>query len=186
MIHRFFVSVDDVFWSNFVSAYNEHILISDYSQIIALVPKFETQSNHFSWRQQTLNCTIKQDGIIEYLYHLSDDTNHDSVLTLTILCNIIDKHRSDNCTGGLRRITPKEDINIVWFYGIPGHGRGLVGACPPSGANRFSEDMWFLFIYLFKIYFTSFFLISRAVKLTIYTERKSKIFTYDIRKYKWY
>ena len=37
-----------------------------------------------------------------------------------------------------------------------------------------------LFIYLFKIYFT--FLISQAVKLTIYTGRKTKIFTYNIRK----
>ena len=34
--------------------------------------------------------------------------------------------------------------------------------------------------YLFKIYFT--FLISQAVKLTIYTGRKTKIFTYNIRK----
>ena len=37
-----------------------------------------------------------------------------------------------------------------------------------------------LFIYLFKIYFT--FLISQAVKLTFYTGRKTKIFTYNIRK----
>ena len=37
-----------------------------------------------------------------------------------------------------------------------------------------------LFIYLFKIYFT--FLISQAVKLTIYTGRKTKIFTYNMRK----
>ena len=37
-----------------------------------------------------------------------------------------------------------------------------------------------LFIYLFEIYFT--FLISQAVKLTIYTGRKTKIFTYNIRK----
>ena len=36
-----------------------------------------------------------------------------------------------------------------------------------------------LCIYLFKIYFT--FLISHAVKLTIYTGRKTKIFTYNIR-----
>ena len=36
-----------------------------------------------------------------------------------------------------------------------------------------------LFIYLFKIYFT--FLISQAVKLTIYTGRKTKIFSYNIR-----
>ena len=38
-----------------------------------------------------------------------------------------------------------------------------------------------LCIYLFKIYFT--FLISPAVKLTIYTGRKTKIFTYNIRQY---
>ena len=37
-----------------------------------------------------------------------------------------------------------------------------------------------LCIYLFKIYFT--FLISKAVKLTKYTERKTKIFTYNIGK----
>ena len=39
-----------------------------------------------------------------------------------------------------------------------------------------------IFLLLFKIYFISVFLIGQAVKLTIYTERKSKIFAYNIRK----
>ena len=170
LVHRFFVSVDDVFWSNFLSEYRDHIITLDYSQNINLTPKFVAQSHHFSGRQQTLHCSIKQkEGVIEYLYHLSDDTNHDSVLTLTIIHNIIDEHPeiissgtlvlcSDNCTSqyksqyifeGLKRMAMKYDINIVWFYGIPGHGRGLVDAMSSFGCKSILrdaviyEDMWF-------------------------------------------
>ena len=43
------------------------------------------------------------------------------------------------------------------------------------------NQQFYLFIYL-KFILLQVFLISQAVKLTIYTERRSKIFTYNIRK----
>ena len=50
-------------------------------------PKHEAQSSRYSCKQQTLHDTLIRwpDGTYTYLYHLSDDTKHDSVLSSCIL-----------------------------------------------------------------------------------------------------
>ena len=47
LIHRYHVSTDRVYWEKFVSETDQYILWVDYSQNIALTPKFEVQSAHF-------------------------------------------------------------------------------------------------------------------------------------------
>ena len=80
LIHRYHVSNDIVYWEKFVSETDQYILWVDYSQNIALTPKFEVQSAHSSGRQHTLHdsllCAPFSDTL-KYIYHLSDDTNHD-------------------------------------------------------------------------------------------------------------
>ena len=104
--HGYFV-VTDVFWPKFKSEYPHSILTLDYSENIEF--KFEAQSTHFSRKQQTLHCCVHEKGDdIKYLYHLSDDKIHDSVMTLAVIENIIEHDpstiesgilllRSDNC-----------------------------------------------------------------------------------------
>ena len=50
------------------------------------------QSAHFSGRQNTLHNTIIQaleNDEKKFVYHLSDDTNHNSVMTFCIIMDII-------------------------------------------------------------------------------------------------
>ena len=60
----------------------------DYSENIALTKKRQMQSAYFSGKQQTLNnMIIRCPGIGEniYVYQLSDDTNHVSVMTFHVI-----------------------------------------------------------------------------------------------------
>ena len=116
-MHRFYVSVDKAFWPKFKSEFKSEcptpILHIDYSENIKLTPKNEVQTAHFSGRQHTLHCCVlyksNNKGDHEFVYHLSDDTNHDSIMTTSVLEDIIEKYpsivkscnlviRSDNCS----------------------------------------------------------------------------------------
>ena len=104
-----------------------------------------------------------------YFYHLSDDTNHDSVLTFYIIRDIIHKHpeviekgflvlRSDNCQEQykckftffeMKKLASDFGITVVWFYGEPGHGRGFADAMSSFGCKQqlrheiVTNDSWF-------------------------------------------
>ena len=50
--------------------------------------KVQVQSAHFSGKPHTLHNTVihtLKNGEKKYVYHLSDDTNHDSVMTFHII-----------------------------------------------------------------------------------------------------
>ena len=170
--HHFFVVNDNIHWKKFLKDTSHYILWLDYSQNIAFKEKRQCQSAHFSRKQQTLHNTVLQspyNGGNLYLYHLSDDTNHDSVMTFAIIEDIIEKHpeviedrflvlRSDNCQEQykskytfhrMKDIALRYDITVAWFYGEPGHGRGLVDAMSSFGCKRqlqhaiLTEDKWF-------------------------------------------
>ena len=144
----------------------------DYSQNIAFKEKRQLQSAHFSGRQYTLHNTSIQApkyGERKYVYHLSDETNHDSVLTFCIIMNIIKNYPeknekkvslvcSDNCQEQckckftnfqMKKLAIKLGIKIIWFYGEPGHGRGLVNAMSSFGCKSqirpeiITNDSWF-------------------------------------------
>ena len=76
--HRYNVAADKVFWKDFCAVCEKDIFHIDYSENIKLKPKFEAQSAHFSGRQHTLHCCVhhQKEDQINYVYHLSDDTNH--------------------------------------------------------------------------------------------------------------
>ena len=130
------------------------------------------QSAHFSGKQYTLHNTVLQapkNGKHTYIYHLSDDTNHDSVMTFSIIKDIIHCHPeviqdeililcSDNCQEQykykytifqMKKLAIDLKIKVVWFYGERDHGRGLADAMPLSGCQlqlkngMVTFDSWF-------------------------------------------
>ena len=111
--------------------------------------------------QHTLHCTIiEKGGKIEYCYHLSDDTIHDSAMTFHILIDILEHNeeiaksghlvlRTDNCSVQykskyvfykMKELAEKYQIIFSWFYGEPGHRRGLVDAMTHFGCKRPLRD----------------------------------------------
>ena len=49
----------------------------DFSENLAMKPKFEAQDAHFSGKQYTLHCSIVEPSDPKYVYHMCDDTTHD-------------------------------------------------------------------------------------------------------------
>ena len=96
LLHQYMVTLDKVFWAKFKSECPYPIIHIDYSENIKLTPKNEVQSSHFSGRQHTLHCCVlfnsNEEGDHKFIYHLSNDTNHDSIMTGSILEDILDRH----------------------------------------------------------------------------------------------
>ena len=63
-------------------AYQGKYIELDFSQNLALRPKHEVQSAHFSGKQFTLHCVIVEPFDIRYHYHLSNDLKHDGILSI--------------------------------------------------------------------------------------------------------
>ena len=170
LLHRYHTLSDKVYWQRYLDSTDASVVWMDYSQNIKLVEKNQVQSAHFSGKQQTLHdCLIIYKGQNKYVYHLSDDTTHDSVMTAEILKTIIDKHpeiietgilvlRSDNCSTqykskfvfkALLDLAEEHSIRIYFFYGEPGHGRGLIDAMAwfgckgPMRKEIVTKDIWF-------------------------------------------
>ena len=92
--HRYFTLLDKVYWQKYLNEINTPVVWMDYSQNVKLTEKNQAQSANFSGRQQTLHDSLIQfpgDEFL-YIYHLSDDTNHDSVMTQEIIEEIIFNH----------------------------------------------------------------------------------------------
>ena len=74
----------------------------DFSQNIALKPKDEVQTAHFSGKQHSVHCSIviDEDDVLPYVYHLIDDTGHDPSFVDDVLNNIFfslaDSKRNNN------------------------------------------------------------------------------------------
>ena len=170
IIHRYFVGIGNVFWSRFTFNYEFPVLTFDYSENITLKPKHEAQSAHFSGRQHTLHCCVMgNNGINTYLYHLSDDTNHDNIMTFAIIKDVIETFpeviangklilRSDHASTqyksrfvfhDMKMLACEYNIEVVWFHGEAGHGRGLVDSMSSFGCKAVLRDaiitnnMWF-------------------------------------------
>ena len=63
----------------------------DFSEALASKPKFEVHDAHFSEKQYSLHCAIVEPGKNKYVYHLSDDTNHDPAFVHEVLQNIFQR-----------------------------------------------------------------------------------------------
>ena len=63
----------------------------DFSENLAMKPKFEVQDAHFSGKQYSLHCSIVEPGTQKYFYHLSDDTTHDLEFVHELFVDLFDK-----------------------------------------------------------------------------------------------
>ena len=114
-----------------------------------------------------------------FLYHNSDDTTRNSIMTFTILEDILTNYpqimssghiviRSDNCSTQYKsrytfvqisKLTSKYKKQLTWFYEEPGHGRGLPDAMTSFGRKSplrrsiITEGKWNNSAWLFKKYF---------------------------------
>ena len=170
--HRYYVVCDRVYWSKFKSETNNPILWLDYSQNIKITPKTDVQASYYSGKQQTLHDGLIQmpNGDLKYIFHLSDDTSHDSVMIDQIIRDILKSYpelirngililRSDNCSpqykckfvfANLLKVAKEFNLKIYWFFGEPGHGRGLIDAMAWFGCKAplrkaiIQNDKWFM------------------------------------------
>ena len=102
---------------------------------------------------------VSNSSKITYVYLISDDITHDSVIKFQIICDTISKRpeveckrpeveenvlvvRSDNCQDQckckfafheMKKLASKFGITIVWLYDEAGYGRGLVNAISSFG-----------------------------------------------------
>ena len=170
LLHRYHTLLDKVYWQRYLEEANSAVIWMDYSQNIKLTEKNQVQSAHFSGKQQTLHDSLIQNkGHHHYVYHLSNDTNHDSVMTEAILNDLIANYPeiiesgililcSDNCATqyksrfvfkALMELAKKYNIQIIFFYGEAGHGKGLIDAMAwfgckgPLRKEIVTNDTWF-------------------------------------------
>lgn len=138
------ILADKVFWQQHLETTDIPVVWMDYSQNISITEKNQVQSAHFSGRQQTLHDSLIQIGQdYQYIYHLSDDTNHDSITTNEIIMSNILTYpaiiaagrlqlRSDNCSTQYKSRFVFHNLLCLAeryrIFGEPGHGRGLIDA----------------------------------------------------------
>ena len=141
----------------------------DFSQNICNTPKFETQSHHYGAKQMSLFCTVKiiNDGEYEYIYHSSDNTSHDANFVGVVMDELFDKHfegsifrvKTDNADSQFKccwnfaywlDFSKKKNITVICYYGVAGHGKGLVDSMSAWGVKTplrkaiINQDFWYL------------------------------------------
>ena len=92
--HRTYVDNVSSVFPEMKSTYDGKCIELDLSQNLALRPKDEVQSEHFSGKQLILHCSIVKPVNNHYHFHLSDDTNHDSIFVDHVIQDIIDKYKN--------------------------------------------------------------------------------------------
>ena len=115
-----------------------------FLQNLALRPKDEVQSAHFFGKQLTPHCSIVNPVNNRYHFHLSDDTNHDSIFVDHAIGDIIDKYnipnedlwiQNDNASSQyenkysfevLNKLASEFNLRIIRTYGAAGHGKGAI------------------------------------------------------------
>ena len=158
-INRVFPIVKEAFQGAYIEL--------DFSENIAIKPKFEVQEAQFSGKQYSLHCSIVEPGINKYVYHLCDDTKHDPIFVDEVLEDIFTKRniknetvmiKSDNAPTQyknkyafylLQQIANKFNVTIGRIYGAAGHGKGLIDAMSSFGVKGIlrrdiiGNDEWF-------------------------------------------
>ena len=79
-------------------SFNGKYIEMDFSENIAIKPKFEVHDAHFSGKQYSLHCSILEPGTQNYFYHLSGDTTHDQEFVHKVLVDLFDKLSIKNKT----------------------------------------------------------------------------------------
>ena len=125
-----------------------------FSQNLALRPKDEVQSAHFSRKQFTLHCSILDPVGYRYHFHLSDDTTHDPVFVDQVLRELIRKYdiknqdlwiQGDNAPTQyknkyafflLQRLAKEFNLRIIRTFGAAGHGKGAIDGMSSFGVKN--------------------------------------------------
>ena len=125
----------------------------DFSENLALRPKHEVQSTHFSGKQHSLHCAIFRPSNTNFHYHLSDDTKHDAFYFDEVLRDLVRRYgtknedvviQSDNASTKyknrhafvlLQRLADEFNLRIIRTYGAPGHAKGTVDVMSSFGVK---------------------------------------------------
>ena len=126
----------------------------DFSENLELTPKNEVQSAHYTKRQHSLHCTVVYLARDNYRfhYHLSDETAHNASFLEVVVGKLLEKYsngsvlrfKTDNCSAQYKcryvfnfwrdlAVTTKKII--ITYFGVPGHGKGLVDAMSSFGVK---------------------------------------------------
>ena len=159
LFHRFEIKNDHSLWPMILKSFHElwPIFWLDFSKNVAAIPKEQPQDAHFSAKQITLHCTVvyQADITVKYAYHISNDLGHDATFTFAVIDDLLSVFsaaldfpvicfKSDNCQNQycclhvfarLQNLSVKLDKTIIWYYGVPGHGRGLVDGMSGFGVK---------------------------------------------------
>ena len=152
MKHRFQIENDRHHWKNILTMNDGVILHMDYSENVSGSPKKEPQDAHFNKKQFSLHCTVGHEPDKNvFFYHLANERNHDHNFTDKVVNSLVSRYRavvdifrskSDNCTPQykclnvfplFRRLAMKYKKTFVHYYGVKGHGKGLVDAMSGFG-----------------------------------------------------
>ena len=134
---------------------------------MALKPKFEVQDVHFSGKQLSLHCLIVEPGEKKYVYHLSDDTNHDPIFVNEVLEDIFERweiknetvmiksnnapteYKNKHAFKSMQNLANRYNVRIIRIYGAAGHEKGLIDAMSSFGVKSIlrrdivTQDCWF-------------------------------------------
>ena len=127
-------------------SFNGKYIEMDFSENIAMKPKFEVQDAHFSGKRYSLHCSVVEPGTEKYFYHLSEDKTHGPVFIHEVLIDLFDKLsiknktimiKSDNAPtqyinkyafNSMQTLSNDYNVKIIRIYGAAGHGKSLIDA----------------------------------------------------------
>ena len=170
LLRQYQAQNDSFVWKHILESVDDlgPIFHMNYSENLGPTAKIEAQSAHFSKRQFSLHCTLMHcnGGLNKFVYHLSDYNSHDSVF-MAVINDLITKFapdfdvlhfKSDNCSTQYkckyvfyqwRSLAMKLDKTFIVYYGVSGHGKGLVDAMSGFGVKTpvknaiVNEDFFF-------------------------------------------
>ena len=134
-------------------SFNGKYIEMDFSENIAMKPKFEVQDAHFSGKQYSLHRSVVEPGTQKYFYHLSDDRTHGPEFVHEVLVDLFDKLsiknkttmiKSDNAPtqyknkyafNSMQTLSNDYNVKIVGIYDATGHGKSLIDAMSSLGVK---------------------------------------------------
>ena len=134
-------------------SFNGKYIEMDFTENIAMKPKFEVQDAHFSGKQYSLHRSVVEPGTLKYFYHLSDDRTHGPEFVHEVLVDLFDKLsiknkttmiKSDNAPtqyknkyafNSMQTLSNDYNVKIVGIYGAAGHGKSLIDAMSSLGVK---------------------------------------------------
>ena len=159
LVHKYQIYNDRFHWPLIMAesqAIGESIFHMDYSENVAQHFKYEPQSSHFNKSQYSLHCTVQHtpdtDRPYKYIYHLSDHKKHNHAFTSSVVNHLLEqgsndnifRFKSDNCSTQYKckwifrywsNLAREENKKVLLYYGVAGHGKGLVDAMSSFGVK---------------------------------------------------